>query len=131
MSLASEEKLLEREQYYLDLLKPKYNILTIAGSSLGYKHTEATIAKFKARRHTLETIAKFKAKIFDEETRAKISARKGSKVLVYDLSTQNNFEYNSIRKAAEGLNAPNSTIRYCALQNKLYKDRYRITLINK
>jgi group I intron endonuclease len=39
-----------REQYYLDLLKPKYNILTVAGSSLGYKHTEEAITKFKARR---------------------------------------------------------------------------------
>lgn len=112
------------------MLKPKYNILTIAGSSLGYKHTEATIAKFKARRHTLETIAKFKAKVFAEETRTKISIKRGSKVLVYDLSTKSKFEYNSIRKAAEGLSAPNSTIRHCALQNKLYKDRYRISLIN-
>lgn len=34
-----------REQYYLDKLKPKYNILKIAGSSLGYKHTSITKAK--------------------------------------------------------------------------------------
>lgn len=29
--------ILLREQYYLDLLKPEYNLLKIAGSSLGYK----------------------------------------------------------------------------------------------
>lgn len=40
-------KLLEREQYYTDTLKPEYNILLIANSSLGYKHTEEAIAKMK------------------------------------------------------------------------------------
>ena len=37
--------LTEREQYYLDKLNPKYNILKIAGSSLGHKLTEETKAK--------------------------------------------------------------------------------------
>lgn len=32
--------LIEREQYYLDLLKPEYNILSKAGSRLGSKHSE-------------------------------------------------------------------------------------------
>ena len=32
--------LLGREQYYLDTLKPEYNIVKIAGSTLGYKHSE-------------------------------------------------------------------------------------------
>lgn len=36
-----------REQYYLDLLKPAYNILKNAGSSLGFKHSEETKAKIK------------------------------------------------------------------------------------
>lgn len=46
--------LLEREQYYIDTLKPEYNILKIAGSSLGFKHSEETIAKFKARKFSSE-----------------------------------------------------------------------------
>lgn len=29
---------LKREQYYIDLLNPEYNILKTAGSSFGYKH---------------------------------------------------------------------------------------------
>lgn len=37
--------LLEREQYYLDLLKPEYNIEKIAGSSLGLIRSEETKAK--------------------------------------------------------------------------------------
>jgi group I intron endonuclease len=41
---------LVREQYYLDLCKPEYNILNVAGSSLGYIHSENTRAKMKESR---------------------------------------------------------------------------------
>lgn len=30
---------IDREQYYIDLLKPEYNILKTAGSKLGSKHS--------------------------------------------------------------------------------------------
>ena len=45
IEFCEEENLLKREQYYLDLLKPKFNILKIAGRSTGYKHTEETKSK--------------------------------------------------------------------------------------
>lgn len=34
-----------REQYYIDLLKPEYNILLTAGSFLGFKHSEESSIK--------------------------------------------------------------------------------------
>jgi group I intron endonuclease len=37
--------LLEREQYYFHKFEPQYNILKIAGSSLGFNHSEETKAK--------------------------------------------------------------------------------------
>ena len=37
--------LLVREQYYFDNLNPEYNILKLAGSSKGFKHSEETKAK--------------------------------------------------------------------------------------
>jgi group I intron endonuclease len=40
--------LIEREQYYLDNLEPSYNILKIAGSLSGFKHSEATIELMRA-----------------------------------------------------------------------------------
>lgn len=43
-------KLIEREQLYLDSLKPEYNILKFAYSMLGYKHTSNTIALLKLKR---------------------------------------------------------------------------------
>jgi len=39
----SPKDLINREQYYLQSLKPDYNILKTAGSLLGFKHSEATI----------------------------------------------------------------------------------------
>lgn len=37
-----KENLIEREQYYIDTLNPKYNICRIAGSRLGMVHSEET-----------------------------------------------------------------------------------------
>lgn len=56
--------LISREQFYIDSLKPEFNILTSAGSSLGYKHTEETKAKL-SESHNGKTVS--------EETKAKIS----------------------------------------------------------
>ena len=52
------EHLIEREQYYIDLLSPEYNLLQVAGSSLGKKHYEATIAKIRDYKFTLEPYQK-------------------------------------------------------------------------
>lgn len=35
-------KLADREQYYMDLIKPQYNILTIARYNFGFKPNEVT-----------------------------------------------------------------------------------------
>jgi group I intron endonuclease len=77
--------LLIREQYYLDLLKPEYNQLNVAGSSLGYKHTIETLEKFKARRFSDETLTNLAkaatGRVLSKEVRGKIStARKGIKL---------------------------------------------------
>jgi len=39
--------LIKREQYYIDILYPEYNILKIAGSRLGSKHSVDTLLKLK------------------------------------------------------------------------------------
>lgn len=48
------DELIKREQYYLDLLDPEYNILKYAYSLLGYKHTPENIAKFKLKKVSQE-----------------------------------------------------------------------------
>jgi group I intron endonuclease len=36
---------IKREQYYIDLLEPQYNILKKANSFLGFKHSEESLRK--------------------------------------------------------------------------------------
>lgn len=39
LEYCNKENVINREQYYIDFFKPEYNILQIAGSSLGFKHS--------------------------------------------------------------------------------------------
>jgi group I intron endonuclease len=86
---------ISREQYYLDLLKPNYNILKTAGSTLGYKHSEEALAKMRRHCSSEEIKAKMSAarkgqnnpfcgKTHSEETKAKMrEAKKGQKSLFF------------------------------------------------
>jgi group I intron endonuclease len=73
--------ILEREQYYLNTMKPVYNILKVAGSILGYVHNEKSIAKISeakkgkprsAETRTLLSDANI-GKTLHSETKSKIS----------------------------------------------------------
>lgn len=57
---------LSLEQYFIDLYKPKYNILKLAGSSQGYKHSPETIAKLKAM-HMGKLHPRFNTKVSDQQ----------------------------------------------------------------
>jgi group I intron endonuclease len=63
--------LIEREQYYFDLLKPEYNILKAANSRIGSKHSFKTKTlmslKLKGENHP------FFGKTHSRETRMKLS----------------------------------------------------------
>jgi group I intron endonuclease len=46
--------LISREQFYIDELKPEYNILKVAGSSLGYRHTDESLAKMSEAQKSID-----------------------------------------------------------------------------
>ena len=63
VEFCSKELLLSREQHYLYwlFLQPaafRYNFLQVAGSSLGFKHSEESKAKMRGRTHSEESKAK-------------------------------------------------------------------------
>jgi group I intron endonuclease len=84
----SKDSLLKREQDWLDATQAVdrgYNILRVAGSTIGLKHSDETRAKMSAYRHSDETKAKIgearKGKVHSPETKAHFSAtRKGRKL---------------------------------------------------
>ena len=97
LEYCSPEKCLERENFYLNLLKPEYNILLTAGSWLGHRHTDETRNRlseanlgennpFFGKNHSEETLRKMSeankrtmlGKTHSEETKTKMSeAQKG------------------------------------------------------
>jgi group I intron endonuclease len=56
------DNIIEREQYYLDTLKPEYNICKVASSILGIKRTKETKLKMRnsqlGKKHSKESIIK-------------------------------------------------------------------------
>jgi len=47
LEICEKQDTISREQFYLGKLKPEYNILQQAGSSLGYKHSAEILEFFK------------------------------------------------------------------------------------
>lgn len=89
--------LIKREQYYLDTLKPEYNILKITGSSLGYKHSLETLLKLKKRRLSSEALINIKLATGHVTT---LVNKKDNSVKVYD----------SIRAASRYIGISHATI---------------------
>jgi len=70
------DKAVLKEQEYINLLKPSYNLNPIAGSSLGYKHSEEALAKLSAN-----MTARMTGRTVSDETRANLSAAATGRVL--------------------------------------------------
>lgn len=47
LEYCEKEKVISREQYFIDLFQPEYNILKKAGSLLGFRHSEKTKKRMK------------------------------------------------------------------------------------
>ena len=111
----NNKKLLDLEDFYLKTLLPNYNILTEAGSSFGYKHTE--ISRIKMR-----TIHKENRKLLISNLN---NMKKRLKPLViYNKDGTVYGEYNSITCASESLNCNIKTIsRALSSKSKLLKRR--------
>jgi len=54
------------EQFYIDMYKPKYNILKLAGSSQGFKHSPETISNLK-RMHEGKLHPRFNSKVSEQQ----------------------------------------------------------------
>lgn len=122
--------LLEREQHYIDLLQPEYNLLKIAGSRLGKTHSKETIEKIKKYKKTLEHRTRMSAarlgKAIPIEVRAKMKAVKEIPTTVTDITTGITIKYCSCNDAAKALGVSSTTVRNYKKTHKLYLDKYKI-----
>ena len=127
----NNKELLDLEDKYLKLLVPNYNLLTEAGSSFGYKHTEIDRQKMKdiysdARRERIgnlnkdkklspETIEKIREKALNRPSISDVTKQKcitnTRPVMLYNLNGTVYGEYSTILDAAKSINCNEKTIR--------------------
>jgi group I intron endonuclease len=146
LEYCESDVLIKREQYYIDKLKPHYNICKTAGSTFGKKHSMQTRNKLSmgnkgnknpmfGKTHSKETRLKISmankginsymyGKVQPYEVRKKIGLafrnRGGVSIKVYDKS--NNFikEFSTIISVANYFNICYRTIRRYLEKNKSY-----------
>lgn len=104
MELCPRELCIEREQWWIDTLKPDLNIQKIADSALGVKRTEET--KRKCREAHL-------GKRLSEETIAKRTAKQVKTIYQYDLDGNLIKKWDSIKQAGESLGINRPSISNC------------------
>lgn len=121
LEYCTSENVIEREQYYLDKIQPEYNIVEKAGSTIGYKHTEDSLAKM--RNFVLsDEVKKRKA-----GSTANASAANRVPIVVENLKTNEVLEYNSMTEASKVLGVHKNSVGQAISNNRLIKKTYRVT----
>ena len=116
------EKTLELEQYYISLLNPVYNLLKIANSWLGHKHSDESKFKMsenrKGEKHPqYGKVSALKGRTLTEETKAKISQKK----MAFRLSEETKAK---ISASKMGFNHSEETKEKLRLNAKLNPSKY-------
>jgi hypothetical protein len=127
LEYCNKDVTVKKEQHYIDLYRPDYNTLKIAGSSLGYVHTEASLAKLRSRVRSESTLEKMKNRTQTEQTRIKISEAVGISVKVTDVTKQDVTTYTSKKEAGIFLGVSDSTVGRYIKSGKLLLGKYLIT----
>jgi len=116
-----KNNVLEKEQYYMDLFKPQYNIVETAGSTLGYKHTQESLEKMRDFILSDEVIDR-KALSTENAT----AARRIS-IVVENIKTKVKQEYYSLTEAGYALGVSKSSVSQALINDRLIKKTYRIS----
>jgi hypothetical protein len=115
------ENLLKREQFYLDTLKPEYNIVDKAGLTFGYKHSEESIKKMRDFILSNEVMAKKKLATKNASLARSIS------ILAKNIKTGEKLEFKSMSEAANFLGVTRAAVSQALLYKRILKKTYFIT----
>ena len=135
-----KEDLLEREQFWIDNLKPEYNILLVAGSNLGYHHTEETKQKIsnstkgvkKSESHAKHIREGQKGRVLSKEHKANLSqaAKHRKSQSHHSIINIDGVVYNSIKEASERTGVKYNTIQK-RLKNPNFGNYFYVKYPNK
>jgi len=155
LEYCTKDNILEREQLYLDKYEPEYNVLKKAGSLLGYKHSEETLEKLRAKIVSDETKKLISSihsgKDVSQETRDKLSAaitkyknnnslsietieklrakrieREEVAVTVINIETKEEVNFTNQTEAGLYLKVTRQAIYNAIKRNKLIDGKYKI-----
>jgi NUMOD3 motif/NUMOD1 domain len=126
LEYCDKSNVIVREQAYIDLLSPEYNLNKTAGSRFGSKHSEETkriiSEKLKGEKNPMF------GKNHSDETRKKMSDNisTSQRLEVFDIKNNQITTYDSIHEAARVLNIKQSiiTMYFTRNQKKPYKGLY-------
>ena len=145
-----KKDLLDREQWFLDTLKPTYNVLKFADSSMGFKHTEETklimranysdarrdfarninLGKTLSEEHRLLLSVAGTARFQDEQARAlqREAAQNKKAVVVKNLDGTVYKTFASKKHMATYFNCCTKTINKCLMNNTLFRKKFILSL---
>lgn len=130
LEYCDKSSIIKREQFYIDLIKPEYNILTKAGSSLGFKHSKETLLKFKLRKLSDETLSNLrkarKGAVLSPLAKVNQLISRSHSITVKDMKSDEIKRYSSICAAARQMKVNHATLLNYINKNKLFKDKYLI-----
>ena len=118
-----KEDLLEREQFWIDNLRPEYNILLVAGSTLGYHHTEETKQKISNSTKGVKKSVEHKAKLSQAAKHRKSQSH-------HSIINIDGVVYNSIKEASERTGVKYNTIQK-RLKNPNFGNYFYVKYPNK
>lgn len=125
LEYCNKDNLLKREQFYLDNLKPEYNIVEKAGSTLGYKHTEESLKKM--RNFIISDLVMAKKRLSTNNA----TASRRIAILVKNVETGENKQYKSLSEAAKALYITKGAVSQALLSKRLLKKKYLIEKVQK
>jgi group I intron endonuclease len=136
LEYSKPDLLIVREQYYIDLLNPEYNILKVAGSMLGFKHSPETLLKLKDRKLSPEALINLKKA---KAGKAPLSPLRrinhllvtGHKTIIINKKNNSIKQYPSMRSAAKDLNAVHGSLIYCMDNKLLFRNTFLIIKLIK
>ena len=126
LEYCNKENVISREQYYITCLNPDYNILKMAGSSLGFRHSKVVKANMNINNTAVNH--PFFGKKHTEESKVKMSlfSKLAKAVIITDMDSGLIERFTSNIQAAKHLNISEWTIRAYKKSKRLYKNKYKI-----
>jgi len=160
LEYCDKDKLIEREQFYLDQLNPSYNILKQAYCLKGFKHSAETIEKLKEREFSQEhrdNLSKAnKGREFSEETLIKLSEsltkyckehpltpealenikqktteREGVPVILINQKTGEEIEFSTQTEAGKFLGISRQAVKNAYDRDSILGKLYKVKRLNK